>query len=139
MLELAPAGLPPPPTTTAPAPPRPRASARARVILLAGCAQQVLRPGINDSTIRLLARAASTSWWRRARAAAARSFITWAAKRTRIAFAKRNIDALVEGAGRAPVDAIVVNASGCGTTVKDYGHLLKREPLCRARGARFPN
>ena len=27
-----------------------------------------------------------------------------------------------------PIDAVIVNASGCGTTVKDYAHLLKREP-----------
>ena len=57
MLELAPAGLlARRPTSPAPAPPRPRPSAAQRVILLAGCAQQVLRPEINDATIRLLAR-----------------------------------------------------------------------------------
>ena len=44
------------PTSPAPARPRPRPSAGKRVILLAGCAQQVLRPEINDATIRLLAR-----------------------------------------------------------------------------------
>jgi glycolate dehydrogenase iron-sulfur subunit len=41
--------------------------------------------------------------------------------------ARRNIDAWMKvmGKGGAPVDAIIINASGCGTTVKDYGHMLK--------------
>ncbi len=56
MIELAPAVLPRVAEFEGPAPPRPRRTRRARVILLAGCAQQVLRPDINDATIRLLAR-----------------------------------------------------------------------------------
>ena len=61
----------------------------------------------------------------RAPAAAARSSITWARRTRRIAFAKAQRRCLVEGhRARGPVDAIIINASGCGTTVKDYGHLL---------------
>ena len=53
-----------------------------------------------------------------------------------IAFAKRNVDAWSKELAKGPVDAIIVNASGCGTTVKDYGHLLKREPeYAGTRGA----
>ena len=49
--------------------------------------------------------------------------------------AKRNVDAWPRVMDKGePVDAIVINASGCGTTVKDYGHMLKHDPeLCRAR------
>ena len=56
MIELAPAVLPPSPKFEGPGTAATEEERRARVIMLAGCAQQVLRPGINDSTIRLLAR-----------------------------------------------------------------------------------
>ena len=63
--------------------------------------------------------------------------ITWATRRGAIAFAKRNVDAWSKELAKGPVDAIIVNASGCGTTVKDYGHLLKREPEYAERAARI--
>jgi glycolate oxidase iron-sulfur subunit len=42
-----------------------------------------------------------------------------------IEFAKANVDAWTKAMERGPVDAVIINASGCGTMVKDYGHLLK--------------
>ena len=74
-------------------------------------------------------------------AAAARWCITWAGKPTAIAMAKRNVDAWTRVIDKGDrIDAVIVNASGCGTTVKDYAHMLAREPaLCRAgRQARRP-
>ncbi|HDL17188.1 MAG TPA: glycolate oxidase iron-sulfur subunit, partial [Rhizobiales bacterium] len=47
--------------------------------------------------------------------------------------AKRNVDAWSSAMRQGPLDAIVINASGCGTTVKDYGHLLKRDEGYRER------
>jgi glycolate oxidase iron-sulfur subunit len=55
-----------------------------------------------------------------------------------IAMAKRNVDAwsrLIEKAG--PIDAVIVNTSGCGTTVKDYAHLLKGEAGYQDRAKRI--
>ena len=47
---------------------------------------------------------------------------------------RRNIDAWTKLMDKGPLDAIIINASGCGTTVKDYGHMLARRPgLRRAR------
>jgi glycolate oxidase iron-sulfur subunit len=55
-----------------------------------------------------------------------------------IAMAKRNIDAWTRVIDKGdPVDAVVVNASGCGTTVKDYAHLLAREPKYAERAAKI--
>ena len=52
--------------------------------------------------------------------------------------AKRNVDAWTRVIDKGdPVDAVVVNASGCGTTVKDYGHLLAREPKYAERAAKI--
>ena len=105
-----------------------RGRRRARVSLLAGCAQRVLAPEINRATVRLLTRhgcevtvagdsgccgALTHHMGRREEAlrAARRNVAAW----------RREID----GEG---LDAIVVNASGCGTTVKDYGHMLRGDP-----------
>jgi len=55
-----------------------------------------------------------------------------------VGFAKRNVDAwmrLMDKSG--PVDAVVVNTSGCGTTVKDYAHLLQGVPRYSERAARI--
>ena len=51
--------------------------------------------------------------------------------------AKRNVDAWSKELEREPFDAIIANASGCGTMVKDYGHLLKDEPQYAERAAKL--
>jgi glycolate oxidase iron-sulfur subunit len=57
-------------------------------------------------------------------------------------FVKRNIDAWTKSIERAeaegaPVTAVIINASGCGTTVKDYGHMLQHDPAYAAKAARI--
>jgi glycolate oxidase iron-sulfur subunit len=47
--------------------------------------------------------------------------------------ARRNIDAWSKEMGKGPVDAVIVNASGCGTVVKDYGHMLANDPVYAER------
>src|SRR5690606_28057284 len=100
---------------------------RYRVALLAGCAQQVLNANINAATIRLLQRhgcdvviadgagccgSLTLHMGRQdeAKSTAAGTIAAW----------RREIEA-------GGLDAIVVNASGCGTPVKDYGHLFARD------------
>ena len=101
---------------------------RKRVILLAGCAQQVLRPEINDATIRLLARR-GVDVEVVAGAGCCGALVHHMGKEAMaITQAKANIDAWVKAMAKAPVDAIIVNASGCGTMLKDYGHLLRHHP-----------
>ncbi len=98
---------------------------RKRVILLTGCAQQVLRPDINDATIRLLARS-GVDVEVAARAGCCGALTHHMGKEaSAIAFAKANVDAWTKVMAKGPVDAVIVNASGCGTMVKDYGHLLQ--------------
>lgn len=108
---------------------------RKRVILLAGCAQQVLRPDINDATIRLLARH-GVDVEVAAGAGCCGALVHHMGKEAMaVEQAKRNVDAWSKSHQREPVDAIIINASGCGTTVKDYGHLLKHEPGYAERAA----
>jgi glycolate oxidase iron-sulfur subunit len=139
MMELAPAGLLMPSGTYAGAgTASTKAERRKRVILLAGCAQQVLRPEINDATIRLLARRGVDVEVAPGAGCCGALVHHMGREAAAIDFAKRNIDAwtrLIDKSG--PVDALIVNTSGCGTTVKDYGHMLKREAKYAERAARI--
>jgi glycolate oxidase iron-sulfur subunit len=98
-----------------------------RVLLLAGCAQQVLRPEINDATIRLLAKR-GVEVVVAANAGCCGALVHHMGKEAAaLEQARNNILAWSKEMARAPIDAIIVNASGCGTTVKDYGHMLARD------------
>jgi len=108
---------------------------RKRVILLAGCAQQVLRPEINDATIRLLARRGIDVEVAAGAGCCGALVHHMGKEELAIHQAKRNVDAWSKAHKREPVDAIIINASGCGTTVKDYGHMLKHEPAYAERAA----
>ena len=141
MLELAPMRLLRRPAFAGPGTAATKAERRKRVILLAGCAQQVLRPEINDATIRLLARrGVDVEVAPNAGCCGALVHHMGMEAQAR-EMARRNVEAWLKvmGRGDVPVDAIVINASGCGTTVKDYGHLLKgdakyAEPAARIAG-----
>jgi glycolate oxidase iron-sulfur subunit len=94
---------------------------KGRVALLMGCVQSVLDPGINAATIRLLTRLG----YEVVVAADAPCCGSLAHHMGReaeaLASARRSIDRWSD----ADVEAVIVTASGCGTTIKDYGHLLK--------------
>ena len=105
---------------------------RARVALLAGCAQPVLAPSINEATIRLLTRlgvevvvAEGAGCCGALTQHMGRHDDGMDAARANLAAWGREID----GEG---LDAIVINTSGCGTVVKEYGFLFRNDPL-RAR------
>ncbi len=135
MIELAPSVLPPAPKYEGPGTAVTEAERRARVILLAGCAQQVLRPSINDATIRLLARRGVDVVVSAGAGCCGALTYHLGEEEAAVAFAKQNVDAWSKELSKGPVDAIIINASGCGTMVKDYGHLLRRDPEYAARAA----
>jgi glycolate oxidase iron-sulfur subunit len=138
MLELAPAGLLRSGTFAGPGTAATKTERLRRVILLAGCAQQVLRPEINDATIRLLARRGVDVEVAPGAGCCGALVHHMGREADAIAMAKRNIDAWTRVIDKGdPVDAVIVNASGCGTTVKDYGHLLAREPKYAERAAKI--
>jgi glycolate oxidase iron-sulfur subunit len=96
--------------------------------MLAGCAQQVLRPSINDATIRLLARRGIDVVVASGAGCCGALVHHLGREADAKAQVKRNVDAWMKEISKDPVDAILVNASGCGTMVKDYGHVLKDDP-----------
>ncbi|KAB2847956.1 MAG: glycolate oxidase iron-sulfur subunit, partial [Hyphomicrobiaceae bacterium] len=127
MLDLAPKTLPARAKYAGPGTAQTIGARKKRVLLLPGCAQQVLRPEINDATIRLLAKR-GVEVIVAAGSGCCGALVQHMGKTSEaMVHAKRNVDAWIKEIGRGPIDAIIVNASGCGTTVKDYGHLLKRE------------
>src|SRR6185437_16169336 len=95
---------------------------RLRVALLAGCLQQALAPEINAATIRLLTRHGCDVAI--VDGAGCCGSLSHHLGHEALDFARANIDAWMRAVNGAGLDAIVVNASGCGTTVKDYGFML---------------
>jgi glycolate oxidase iron-sulfur subunit len=127
MLALAPARLPAADHAARPQTHRAVGTRRGRVALLAGCAQTVLDPAINAATIRLLTRLGVEVVI--ARGAGCCGALTHHMGRhdQAMAAARANIDAWTAEMDAGGLDAIIVNASGCGTTVKDYGFMFRAE------------
>jgi glycolate oxidase iron-sulfur subunit len=108
-----------------------------RVILLAGCAQQVLRPEINDATIRLFARGGIDVVVSAGAGCCGALSQHIGRESEAIRAAKANVDAWSRDIDKGGVDAIIINTSGCGTTVKDYGELLAHEPRYAERAKKI--
>jgi len=129
MLDMAPKVIPPVSRNDDPQSFVPAGTRKMRVALMTGCAQKALNTDINDATIRLLTRlgcevvvadgagccGALTHHMgkeKESHRAAAANIRAWSAE--------------MRGDG---LDAIVINTSGCGTTVKDYGHMFRNDEL----------
>ena len=99
-----------------------------RVALLAGCAQRTLDPAINASTIRVLNRLGIEVVVRKeAHCCGALAHHIGQPKQADSAV-RATITAWRDEIAAGGLDAIIVNASGCGTMVKDYGHLMGNDP-----------
>ncbi|SEF64987.1 glycolate oxidase subunit GlcF [Bosea lathyri] len=108
-----------------------------RVALLSGCAQPVLDPAINEATIRLLTRHGVEVVLPKGEGCCGALVHHMGREHDALAFARGNIDAWmaeVEGEG---LDAILITASGCGTTIKDYGFMFRNEPDYAEKAARI--
>ncbi|MGH7120964.1 MAG: glycolate oxidase subunit GlcF [Acetobacteraceae bacterium] len=128
MLSLVPQRLPAPGTSGKPGVHQAIGQRRARVALLAGCAQQVLAPSINEATIRLLTRLGVEVVVARGSGCCGALVHHLGLHAPALAFARQNIAAWEREIAAGGLDAIIVNASGCGTMVKDYGFLFRNEP-----------
>jgi glycolate oxidase iron-sulfur subunit len=106
---------------------------RKRVALLAGCAQQVLAPEINEATVRLLTRLGCEVVVATGSGCCGSLAHHLGHRAAALDFARANIDAWEKERSARGLDAIVVNASGCGTTVKDYGFMLRHDSRYAAR------
>lgn len=97
---------------------------RMRVALLGGCVQPVLAPQVDAATVRLLTRLGCEV----VTGGGCCGALTYHLGKDGRDFARANIDRWMAEIGSAGLDAIVVNASGCGVMMKDYWHLLADDP-----------
>ena len=132
MLEMAPKEIPPVSRNDDPQTFAAQGARRKRVALMTGCAQRALNTDINDATIRLLQRHGCDVVIAEGQGCCGALDHHMGHHDPAMRLARANIAAWtreVEGEG---LDAIVVNASGCGTTLKDYGHMFREEPEAAA-------
>jgi glycolate oxidase iron-sulfur subunit len=101
---------------------------RRRVALLTGCAQGVLAPEINAATIRLLNRNGIDVVLPKGEGCCGSLLHHMGREADGLAQARRNIDAWMREIADGGLEAIVITASGCGSTIKDYGHMLAGDP-----------
>jgi glycolate oxidase iron-sulfur subunit len=129
MLDMAPREIPPVSRNDDPQTFAPDGAPRMRVALMTGCAQKALNTDINDATIRLLRRLGCEVVVAQGAGCCGALTHHMGREDDSHAFAERNIrawSAEMQGKG---LDAIVINTSGCGTTVKDYGHMFRETEL----------
>ncbi|BAM92283.1 glycolate oxidase iron-sulfur subunit GlcF [Bradyrhizobium oligotrophicum S58] len=127
MLDLAPtAALPPPgPSggTVFPA----QGERRGRVALLQGCAQAALAPRINQAAINVLTRHGVEVVLVKDEQCCGALTHHMGQDEDALARARANVDVWTAEAARGGLDAILVTTSGCGTVIKDYGHMLRED------------
>ena len=104
----------------------PDKSKRMRVALMTGCAQRALDTDINDATIRVLKRFGCEVVIAAGQGCCGSLSHHMGKKNDAKSTALRNIDAWYSELNDNGLDAIVINTSGCGTTVKDYQHMFAR-------------
>lgn len=136
MLDLAPAALPGASELERPGTRPALAAKKGRVVLLPGCAQAVLAPSINESTTRLLRRIGIEVVIPSPSGCCGALTHHMGKEESAKAFARNVIDGVLQAAADEPIDAVLITASGCGTTIKDYGHLLQSDPAYADKAAR---
>ncbi|MGA8549983.1 MAG: glycolate oxidase subunit GlcF [Stellaceae bacterium] len=110
---------------------------RMRAALLAGCAQRVLAPEINEATIRLLTRHGCEVVVAAGSGCCGSLNHHLGQETAALALARADIDAWERERLAGLLDAIAINASGCGTTIKDYGFMLREDPAYADKAARI--
>ena len=128
LLKLAPASVPAKGMGEAPGIHRAVGTRRGRVALLAGCAQNVLDPAINEATIRLLTRMGVEVVVARGAGCCGSLAHHMGQHDPAMESAAANIAAWSREIAGDGLDAIIINTSGCGTTVKDYGFMFRLAP-----------
>ncbi|MGB3813243.1 MAG: glycolate oxidase subunit GlcF [Shinella sp.] len=136
MLDLAPRPLPRASQSAGPGTHPATGPRRARVAILSGCAQPVLKPEINEATIRLLTRFGVEVVAPAGEVCCGSLVHHMGREEQALEAARRNVDVWLEEVEKGGLDAIIVTASGCGTTIKDYGFMLRLDAAYAGKAAR---
>ncbi|MDA7827859.1 glycolate oxidase subunit GlcF [Rhodobacteraceae bacterium] len=131
MISMAPKQVPPVSRNDDPQSFAPIAPKKKRVALMTGCAQRALNTDINDATIRVLRRFGCEVVIPKDQGCCGALTHHMGKVEASHASAEANIRAWMAEINGDGLDAIVINTSGCGTTVKDYGHMFRDAPLAQ--------
>ena len=107
-----------------------------KVLMLVGCVQPAMMPGINSATARVLDAAGIQTLVAPEAGCCGAVKFHLNDQDGGLAQMRANIDAWWPHIASGAVEAIVMNASGCGVTVKEYGHLLRHDPQYADKAAR---
>jgi glycolate oxidase iron-sulfur subunit len=108
---------------------------RGRVALLSGCVADVLAPHINGAAIRVLRRHGFDVVLASGEGCCGALAHHMGGQTQALDAARRNIDAWIGESEREGIDTIVTTASGCGTTIKDYAHMMRGDSAYAERAA----
>ncbi|HEY0263960.1 MAG TPA: heterodisulfide reductase-related iron-sulfur binding cluster [Granulicella sp.] len=109
------------------------AAPRLRVGMLAGCVQQVFFQHVNEATARVLAAEGCEVVIPQQQSCCGALMVHSGLEQDAMAMAR----SLIESFEKAKVDCVVINAAGCGSTMKEYGHLFRTDPVWAERAAAF--
>ncbi len=109
-----------------------RGARKQRVALLTGCVAGELFGGVNAAATRLLTRGGASVVVPPGQGCCGALHLHSGDRATARALARRNVEAF-----SSELDAVVVTAAGCGSTMKEYGHLLADDPRYAERARRF--
>ena len=136
MLALAPKSAPSRSSMEGPAVFTPTGTSKGRVALLSGCAQPVLAPEINEAAIRVLGRLGIEVVLPKGEGCCGALVHHMGHEHKSHAQAAALIDAWMAEIDGKGLDAIIITASGCGTTIKDYGFMFRNDPAYAAKAAK---
>ncbi|SFK14218.1 glycolate oxidase iron-sulfur subunit [Pseudovibrio ascidiaceicola] len=115
----------------------PETQQKGRVAILKGCAQSVLAPSINDAATRLLTRIGYEVVFPKGEGCCGALVHHMGKEEASNEQAKANIDAWMREMEGEGLDAVIITASGCGTTIKDYGFMLREDPQYAAKAQKI--
>ncbi len=108
-----------------------------KVLMLAGCVQPAMAPGIDAATRRVLDAAGIEAVFAPGAGCCGAVKFHLNDQDGGKAQMRANVDAWWPFVASGQVEALVINASGCGVTVKEYGHLLKDDPVYADKARRI--
>jgi Fe-S oxidoreductase len=106
---------------------------RAKVAMLNGCVMPLMFSDVNEATVRVLRRNGCDVIFPEKQICCGALNIHNGESASAKTMARRNIDAFLD----ADVDAVVVNAAGCGAAMKEYDYLLRDDPIYAEKAKRF--
>jgi glycolate oxidase iron-sulfur subunit len=137
MLRLAPSAGPASPTPAVRRVVPAHGHRRARVALMTGCVTPVIGPQINEAAIRVLTRHGVEVVLAEGQGCCGGIVHHMGREHDALAAVRRNIDAWLRELDGEGLDAVISTASGCGTTLKDYGFMLRSDTAYARKAARI--